>query len=111
MISNKLDLADAGLAAFIDRENKVHAPIRQIDQALGHRGFVATILLVGVLDSADVGLGGRLVVRRVRLRLHLNFELLRLDLFVALESHSIDDLGASGEADDNLAVLHLGADI
>ena len=111
MIADKLDLADAGLVAFVDGEDEIHPPVRQLNQPLGHAGFVAAVFLVGVLDSADVGLGGRLVVGGMRLRLHLDFELLRLNLFVAFERNSVDDLRAPGEGDDNLAVLHRRADI
>src|ERR1700722_1753158 len=111
MISNKLDFADSGLAAFIDGKNEVHAPIRQIYQPLGDRGFVAAILLIRVLDSADVRIRGRLVVGGMRLRLRLDFKLLRFDLFVAFERNPVDDLRAARETDDNLAILHSRADV
>src|SRR5271154_5691809 len=99
MISDKLDVADAGLFALIDSENEIHTPVWQLNQPLGHAGFVAAVFLVGVLDSADVSLGGRLVICGMRFRLHFNFKLLRLNLPVAFERNPVDDLRAAAEVD------------
>ena len=111
MVADEADLADAGLFAFVDGEDEIDAPVRQLNQPLGHARFVAAVFLVGVLDSADVALGGRLVVGGVRLRLHLDFELLRLDLLVALERDAIDDLLASASVTTILPFSTVGADL
>ena len=110
MVADEFDLADAGFAPFVDGEDQIDAPVRQLNEPFGHLRFVAAVFLIGVLDSPDVGLGGRLVIGRVRFRLHFDLELLRLDLAVALEGHAVDDLRALAEGDDDLAVFELGAD-
>ena len=111
MVADELDLADARLAAFVDGEDQIHAPVRQLDQPFGHLGFVAAVFLVGVLDAADVADGGLLVVGGVRFRLHFDFKLLRFDLFVAFERDSIDDLLAAAQVDHDLAVDQLRANV
>ena len=85
------------LPAFVDGEDQIDPPVRQLDQPFGHLGFVAAVFLVGVLDAADVADGGLLVVGGMRFRLHLDFELLRFDLFVAFERNSVDDLFAAAQ--------------
>ena len=110
MVADEADFANSGLLALVDGEDEVDAAVGQLHQPLGHRGRIAAVLLVGLLDAADVGLRRRLVIGRVRLRLHFDFELVLLDVPVALEDDAIDDLRALAERDDDLAVDHPGAD-
>src|SRR6185312_13656252 len=88
--ADEADVLHAGLLAFADVEDEVHAVVRQFDD-LRRDGHVETAAAVIDLDDAlDVGLHGRLRQRAARLGLNFGLELVVLGLLVALERDLVD---------------------
>src|SRR5579862_133993 len=90
-IADEDDRLDAGLLAFLDREDQIDAIVRTLDN-LGHHGNVeATAALIDLDDALGVGLhlGSRQRVALARLNLFL--ELFVLQTAIAFEGQPIDD--------------------
>ena len=110
IVADEANLANSGLVPLVDGEDEIDPTVGQLNQPLGHRSRIAAVLLVGILDAADVAFRRRLIIGRARLRLHFDFELVLLDVPVALEDDAIDDLRPRAEGHDDLAVNRLCAD-
>ena len=84
-IADEFDALDAGLAAFIDLEDKVDAVVRQLDDFGIDADVEPAAAAIDLDQTRDIGLHHRARQRTALLRLDFSFELLVLDLLVALE--------------------------
>ncbi len=105
LVADELDRVDAGLAAFLDREDQVDAVVRLLDDFGNHSHVVAAGVTINVGDPLCVGLNHRTRQRSARLRLNLAGKLFVLDLLVAFENHAADDRVFDHRHDDPPARL------
>src|SRR6185312_3872915 len=101
--ADEADVLHAGLLAFADVEDEVHAVVRQFDDLRRDGDVEAAAAVIDFDDALDVGLHGRLRQRAARLRLHFGLELIVLGLLVALEGDLIDDRVFRHDDDDAAA--------
>src|SRR6185437_7814946 len=101
LVADEDNLLHAGLFALVDLEHEIVAAGGQLHETIGHRHVIAADLLVGVLDALDVGVRDRLAEGAVALGLHLDGELVALQLAVAFKSDAIENLAALDDVDDD----------
>ncbi len=101
MIADEHDGFYTGLRAFIDLEDNVDAAIGEIDDSVGDIGGGLAGTTIEILDALDVRIDDRLVERPMCFRLDFAGELIGLDLAVALEGDTVDQV-VLFDADDDL---------